>query len=498
MELRFDTSAPDSLGTDLLAALVADPVSFPSELDALDGALGGALRRELERAKVKPDASWSVTVPGGEVGPRRVVLVGAGPVERDGRGDCLRTAGAKIAGAARAAKAETLALLDPRDADDAQALVEGIELGSFRIHKFRTARPDEDEPPYAGPASITLVGDVADAVRAAAERGNTLAIAQNWARDLANSPANLLPPVELAARAKALADAHEHLSFRELDRSQIVAEGMGLFAAVAQGADDEPRCIVLEWNPPTSSETDEERLALVGKAVTFDTGGMSLKPAASMVGMKLDKAGGCAVLGAMRAIAELEVPRRVLAVVGATMNMPDGKAYRPDDVVTAKDGTTVEIVSTDAEGRLVLGDCIVYARELGCGAIVEASTLTGAMVVALGHRFGGAIAEPGSPLVAQVVAAGERTGDHAWPLPIHSEYTNNLKTDSADYKNSGPRDAGALSAGGFLGHFAKDTPFVHLDVAGCAMLQKPRLWYGTKGASGWGVRLLADLAANRA
>ncbi|MCW2925183.1 MAG: Leucyl aminopeptidase, partial [Thermoleophilia bacterium] len=327
----------------------------------------------------------------------------------------------------------------------------------------------------------------------AARRAHEVALAQNWARDLANAPANLLMPEVLAETARTMAGEFEHLSFRSFDRAEIEAAGMGMFAAVAQGSADEPRMIVLEWNPPGAPEGDDERLALVGKAVVFDTGGISIKPSGGMEDMKLDKAGGCAVLGAMRAIAATNVPHRVIAVVGATTNMPDGNAYRPGDVVTAMDGTTVEIISTDAEGRLVLGDCISFVRGEGCGAIVEASTLTGAMVIALGHRYTGAIAKK-TPLLDAVVAAGEATGDHAWHLPMHDEYRANLKADCADFKNSGSRDAGALSAGSFLGHFAKDTPFVHLDVAGTAMLAKPRMWYGCKGASGWGVRLMTELA----
>jgi leucyl aminopeptidase len=501
MELRFETSAPASLDVDLLAVLVADPAALPDDLIQLDEQLGGPVRRELDRAKAKADASWTVSITGAAAGPGRILLVGFGPVAKTGRGDSIRIAGAKIAGAARGMKAESVAVAAPESAADTQALVEGISVGAFRIHKYRNEVPsddgDDEAVGYEGPTALLISGTADDDVRAAAERGRVLGEAQNWARDLANAPANLMTPIILAAEAEQLAEQHEHLTFSSLGREEIEDEGMGMFAAVAQGADDDPRLIVLEWNPPGAEESDDDRLALVGKAVTFDTGGYSIKPGGSMVGMKMDKSGGCAVLGAMRAIAEVGVDRRVVAIVGATMNMIDGKSYRPDDVVTAMDGTTVEIVSTDAEGRLVLGDCISYARSLGCGAIVEMSTLTGAMVVALGHRFAGAIAEPGSALLAQVVAAGERTGDHAWPLPIHSEYTSNLKTDSAEFRNSGSRDAGALSAGGFLGHFAKDTPFVHLDVAGAGMLPKPRLWYGTKGASGWGVRLLVDLAQSR-
>jgi leucyl aminopeptidase len=495
MELRISSTQPHASDADLLAVLVDDPTTLPANVAELDSQLGGALTRELARGQVKADAASLVVVTGGASGPGRIALVGFGP-ESDGRGDALRVAGAKIAGAARAAEARTIAVVAPDSPEDADAVVTGLELGAFRIHRYKGTAGDpadaEDDTNYDGPTSIELLG-AEGAIGDAARTASVVAQAQNWARDLANAPANRMMPIELARHAKELADNHEHLRFHELTRAEIEGAGMGMFAAVAQGSADEPRLIVLEWNPPGASEADAERLALVGKAVVFDTGGISIKPSGGMEDMKLDKSGGCAVLGAMRAIAATNVPRRVIAVVGATTNMPDGNAYRPGDVVTAMDGTTVEIISTDAEGRLVLGDCISYVRGRGCGAIVEASTLTGAMVIALGHRYTGAIAKPGK-LVEAVVASGEATGDHAWHLPMHDEYKANLKTDCADFKNSGPRDAGALSAGSFLGHFAKDTPFVHLDVAGTAMLAKPRLWYGTKGASGWGVRLMTDLA----
>jgi leucyl aminopeptidase len=480
-----------------VAVLVDDPSTLPTQLAVLDDRLGGALTRELARGQVKADAASIVVVTGGAEGPGRVALVGYGP-EADGRGDALRVAGSKVAGAARAAEARSVALVVPDSAEDVDAIVTGFVLGAFRIHKYVTPKAESDadadaSPKYEGPESLVVLTED-EQLQGAARTAQALADAQNWARDLANAPANRLMPVDMAAAAKELADQHEHLSFRELGRAEIEAAGMGMFAAVAQGSADDPRLIVLEWNPPGATETNDERLALVGKAVVFDTGGISIKPSGGMEDMKLDKSGGCAVLGAMRAIAATGVERRVIAVVGATTNMPDGNAYRPGDVVTAMDGTTVEIISTDAEGRLVLGDCITYVRGQGCGAIVEASTLTGAMVIALGHRYTGAIAKKGA-LIDAVVDAGERTGDHAWHMPMHDEYFASMKTACADYKNTGDRSGGALSAGSFLGHFAKDTPFVHLDVAGTAMLGKPRLWYGCKGASGWGVRLMRDLAS---
>jgi leucyl aminopeptidase len=497
MDLRFAAPAAHDSDADLLAVLVDDPAALPTSLAVLDDRLGGALTRELARGQVKADAATHVVVTGGAEGPGRIVLVSTGK-EPDGRGDALRIAGGKVAGAARASESRSIAIVAPDDADDVAALVTGITLGAFRIHKYRTSNDAsagaDSAPKYDGPETITVLGEesaLGDATRTAF----IVAEAQNWARDLANAPANRMMPTDLAAAARSVAEANEHLSFKELGRAEIEAAGMGMFAAVAQGSADDPRLIVLEWNPPGASTDDADRLALVGKAVVFDTGGISIKPSGGMEDMKLDKSGGCAVLGAMRAIAETGVDRRVIAVVGATTNMPDGDAYRPGDVVTAMDGTTVEIISTDAEGRLVLGDCITYAKGQGCGAIVEASTLTGAMVIALGHRFAGAIARPGE-LVESVIASSERTGDHAWHLPMHDEYFESMKTPCADYKNTGDRGAGALSAGSFLGHFAQDVPFVHLDVAGTAMLPKPRAWYGCKGASGWGVRLLTDLAGS--
>ncbi|MCW2950212.1 MAG: Leucyl aminopeptidase [Thermoleophilia bacterium] len=496
MQLRFSAASAHTADLDLLAVLVDDPTAPPEVVAELDSGLGGSLARELARGRVKADAPSVAEITGGSDGPQRIALVGFGPGS-DGRANALRVAGAKIAGAARAAEARTIAIAGIDDASDLAAVTEGAVIGAFRIHHHRTdeaAAADDGSPRYDGPESLTVLVDAESESAKTVTAAHIAATAQNWARDLANAPANLLTPVKLAEQAEQLAAQHEALSFRSLDRAALEAEGFGMFAAVARGAFDEPRLIVLEWNPAGASETDGDRLALVGKAVTFDTGGISIKPSGGMQDMKMDKGGGCAVLGAMRAIAELGVQRRVIAVVGATMNMPDGNAYRPGDVVTAKDGTTVEIISTDAEGRLVLGDCITYVRELGCGGIVDAATLTGAIIVALGHRYTGAIARPGT-LVDSVLAASEATGDLAWHMPLHDEYKLHLKTECADLKNSGTRDGGALAAASFLQHFAKDTPFVHLDIAGSGMLPKPRAYYGTKGASGAGVRLMAQVAA---
>lgn len=494
IQLQFTTESAPTLDVDVLAVVINDPAAPPAIVAELDEVLGGALARELERDRIKADAPSSVIVTGGASGPQRIVLVGFGP-DVDGRIDALRVAGSRIAGAARAAEARTVAITGTDSTEEFAALTSGVTIGDFRIHHHRGEPKADDKPRYFGIEQLTLVTDEGSDAATAAKTAHIAATAQNWARDLANAPANLLTPIKLAEQAEQLAAKHPELSFRSLDRAALVDQGFGMFAAVAQGSHDEPRLIVLEWNPAGASETDAQRLALVGKAVTFDTGGISIKPSGGMQDMKMDKGGGCAVLGAMRAIAELGVQRRVIAVVGATMNMPDGNAYRPGDVITAKDGTTVEIISTDAEGRLVLGDCITYVKELGCGGIIDAATLTGAIIVGLGHRYTGAIAKPSS-LLDSVLAASTDTGDLAWHMPLHDEYKAHLKTECADLKNSGTRDGGALAAGSFLQHFAQDTPFVHLDIAGSGMLPKPRAFYGTKGASGAGVRLMTKVAAS--
>ena len=504
MDLTFSTTPLPELDVDLLAIIV-DGEELPALASDLDAHLGGALTRELELGTTLSKGAGSVHVSGAGSGPARVVLVGT-KAKDESREDALRAVGGKVASAARARKARTVAIAAPGGDEESTMLgaaVTGTVLGAYRMTHYRgeptgTGAPEAegDEDRYDGPESLEVVG-AGDAGRAAAERAMTIAAATNWGRDLANAPANLMTPTDLAAHARELADAHEHLSYRELDRAGIEGEGMGLFAAVAQGAADEPRLMVLEWNPPGADEPDDERLAFVGKAVTFDTGGISIKPVGGMQDMKLDKSGGCAVLGSMRAIAELGVARRVVAYVGATKNMPDGNAYRPGDVITGMDGTTVEVISTDAEGRLVMADCITYARRNGCGAIVDVATLTGAMVIALGHRYTGACAAEGEELLADVLDAARETGDHAWPLPIHREHLGNLKTGCADLKNSGSRDAGGLSAGAFLRHFAGDVPFVHLDVAGSGMLPKPRTYFGQRGASGAATRLLVQLAESR-
>jgi len=322
-------------------------------------------------------------------------------------------------------------------------------------------------------------------VSAPVERAALLAEAVNRARDLQNTPANHMTPTALGERARALADEHASLSVEVEGREGLLARGMGAFAAVAQGSYEEPALIALRYGGGTPA------LGLVGKGVTFDTGGLSLKTAKGMEGMKFDMSGGAAVIEAMGAIAALGLPLDVVAVVGATENMPSGRSIKPGDVVTAMNGTTIQVDNTDAEGRLVLADCLARAVELGCERLVDVATLTGAIEVALGTTYAGLVSND-DELAALVEDCGRATGDLVWRLPMHREYGEMIKGQYADIVNTTPhRKAGAITAAHFLERFAGGRAWARLDIAGAA--DDAGRAYAPKGGTGFGVRLLVEL-----
>jgi leucyl aminopeptidase len=317
-----------------------------------------------------------------------------------------------------------------------------------------------------------------------------LADAQNRARDLGNSPPNLMTPSTLADYAVALAARHDAMSATVLDEAEIRFAGMGAFAAVAQGSDQPAKLIALSYEPQAAA--GGRRLALIGKAVTFDSGGLWLKPAASQITMKFDMAGGAAVIETVAALAQLDAPVRVLAVIGATENMINGSAMRPGDILTALDGTTIEMNNSDAEGRLVLADCITWAKREGCDAIVDIATLTGAAEVALGYVYA-ALLSNDDELAALALRCGDRTGERLWRLPLDERYAEMVKGRYAQLTNrTEQRVAGAITAAELLHHFAGDTPWAHLDIAGVG--DNGRAPYLDKGGTGFGVRLLTELA----
>ncbi len=419
---------------------------------------------------------------------RRLLLAGLGARERFTT-EVARTAAAKAAKRATELRARRVCWELPEGAGEeiAGALAEGTLLACYRFDRYKAA-PEDPEQREGAIEELTI--SAAIELEAVIARAQVIAEAVNVARTLQDTPANDMRPSELAAHAVALGSL-AGVSVEVERRDAIVARGMGAFAAVAQGSEQEPALITLRYDGPAAAGP---LLGFVGKAVTFDSGGVSIKPAAGMEEMKYDMSGGAAVLGAVEAIARLELPVRLIAVVGATENMLSGRATRPGDVVRTMSGLTVEINNTDAEGRLVLADCITHAIALGAERIVDLATLTGAIVVALGKTYAGLLSND-DEWCAHVRAAGERTGELVWRMPLHREYADLVKGTFADLNNSPAlRRAGAITAAEFLHRFAGEVPWAHLDIAGTA-------WdlgraYSEKGGAGFGVRLLVELASS--
>jgi leucyl aminopeptidase len=413
---------------------------------------------------------------------KRVLIAGLG--KRDELdAEKARIAAAVAASRARELGSKSLSWAAPSGEGVAGALVEGSLLALYRYDRFKSS-DDEDSSNGVESLEITSDFDQLEAVNQALIRAE----AQNAARDLQNTPSNVLTPTALADRAREVADTHAKLSFESLDRSAIVERGMGAFAAVAQGTDTDPRLIVLRYEGAARSP----HLGYVGKAVTFDTGGISIKPAAKMHEMKMDMSGGAAVIEALGAIAQLEIPVRITAVVPATENMPSGHAMKPGDIVTAMNGKTIEINNTDAEGRLILADALAYAVEQGAERLIDLATLTGAIVVALGSTYAGLFSNDDA-WFAEVEAACNATGELGWRLPLHPEYFELTKGTVADLVNSAEvRKASSIYAAEFLRQFVDDRPWVHVDIAGTAWNQN-RPYVGN-GPTGFGVRMLTELA----
>jgi leucyl aminopeptidase len=378
------------------------------------------------------------------------------------------------------------------DGKIAAALVEGTMLAdySFDSHKSQPKeKPDaESKPKHLEGLVVTGDGDL----EAIVGEARIVSEAVNEARDLQNRPANDLTPTALAEHARRLGSEIEHLSVEVEERAGIVARSMGAFAAVAQGTDEEPALITMRYEPPNLTGPAHPLLGFVGKAVTFDSGGISLKPGAKMAEMKFDMSGGAAVISALAAIARMKLPVRIVAVVGATENLPSGRSVKPGDIVRASNGKTIEINNTDAEGRLVLADCLCHAISLGAEQVVDLATLTGAVIIALGSTYAGLIANDDA-WAARVDEAGASSGEIVWRLPLHEEYDELVKGKYGDLDNAPEgRKAGMITGATFLSHFVGDTPWAHLDIAGSAW-DLGRAYVG-KGASGYGVRLLVDLA----
>lgn len=465
MRVTSTTEAPTATDADTIVVGV-----FEDEGIAHDH--GGGLQALVDSGEAKRGLrKLAVTHAEG----RRYVIVGLG-----GRSDFdperARVAAAAVVGRAKELGTKTLCWEVPHHVGDAHVagLVEGTLLAAYTYREFKEPEPDGIE------ALILSAHHALDATAAA-----TVAAFVNRARDLQNKPANVLTPTALAERASQL----EGVSVEVLDGAGIRAAGMGAFAAVAQGSYEDARLITIRYDGEGATGPV---LGYVGKAVTFDSGGISIKPAAKMHEMKFDMSGGAAVLEAVGAIAALKLPVRVAGVIGATENLPSGRSMKPGDIVRSKSGVSIEINNTDAEGRLVLADCLTHAIELGAERLIDLATLTGAMVVALGKTYAGLLASD-DEWAAAVESAGARAGELSWRLPLHAEYDEQIKGRYADIVNSpADRGAGGITAAQFLKRFAGDTPWAHLDIAGTAYDNKKP--YTPNGGAGFGVRTLVELA----
>ncbi|MBE7216857.1 MAG: leucyl aminopeptidase [Caulobacteraceae bacterium] len=486
MRMRF--AAPDTAGAGALAVRVAEGAGPQGAAAALDAAAGGAISRTLAGGRWKGASGKTLellAVSG--VAAERIVLVGSGEAEPDA--DAAATMGAAAYAAVKASGAARLALrLDLSPALAAHAAF-GVRLAAYRFDRYRTT-----EKPDAKPSVEEVVVEVADpaAAEAAFSPLAALADAVAFARDLVSEPANVLFPEEYARRIEGLGDLG--LEVEVLDQSALQSKGFGLLLAVGQGSERESRVVVMRWRG--GADPDAPPVAFVGKGVTFDTGGISLKPADGMEDMKWDMGGSAAVVGVMHALAGRKAKVNAVGVVGLVENMPDGRATRPGDVVTSLSGQTVEVINTDAEGRLVLGDCLWWTQETYKPRfMVDLATLTGAIIVGLGNDFGGLFSNDDA-LSHALLAAGEATGDTLWRMPLPPAYEKLLDSPIADMKNIGGRAGGSITAALFLQRFVRDKlPWAHLDIAGTAW-RKGGGPLQPDGATGFGVRLLDRLVAD--
>ena len=471
MQVRATTDAPLDTGADTVVVGLFDGKGVPHDLP--DGSLQALVDAGEARSGFK-----KLAVAHGE--GRRWILVGLGArdeldLER------ARVAAAVAYGRAKELGAKSLCWELPHKVDDetAGALVEGTAMAAYEFTAYK-----KSDANGLGELIVSAHHDVTEPV----ERAAVVAEATALTRDLQNLASNDKTPAKLAGRARELA-AELGLDCEVLGREQIRAAGMGAFSAVAQGSVEDPALITLRYEPDGARGPV---LGLVGKAVTFDTGGISIKPADGMDRMKDDMSGGAAVVCAMRAISLLRASIKVVGVVPATENMPGGRAIKPGDVLTGASGKTVEVLNTDAEGRLILGDGLWYAQRLGATHLIDVATLTGACVVALGKAASGLFGQPDA-WVDVVRRTAARAGDRAWPMPLYEDYADQLRSEIADMVNTGGRPAGACTAAMFLKEFAGGLPWAHLDIAGTAWAEEAKPWQ-PKGATGVAVRTLAELA----
>ncbi len=480
-------------------ALGGGPLRGP--LKRIDAALHGAITHAIRRKAFRGQPSERYVLrPGGRLGVEQLLLLGFGKATELTQ-DRVRQAAAEALRYLRTLKCRRVAI--PLDHTHwgglaretvAQGIAEGALLGLYRFDAYKAKGSGDNDREIRSLEVLCMDREAVRPVKRAIERAEVIAQATNLARDLINEPANILTPAELAANARGVARRYR-LGIEVLDRSAMQRLGMGALLGVAQGSANPPQLIILRHRG--GDGRGKPALGLVGKGVTFDAGGISIKASEGMETMKGDMAGAAAVLGAMMGIAALRLPVHVVGVIAAVENMPSGTAQRPGDIVRAMDGTTIEVINTDAEGRLILSDALCYTRRLGVRRLVDVATLTGGVVVALGSVRTGFFSNDRA-LAQQVQAAGEATGEKLWELPLDDEYEELIKSDCADLKNTGGgKKAPAIGAARFLKHFVGEVPWVHLDINGTSLQEKAH-GYRPKGATGVMTRTLIHLAMNLA
>ena len=504
MKTNLSSSSPSQLETDCLVVVAldrsekstnendrsdSDKEKYSVVVACSDHAVRDAARDVLSSGEVTAKLFETTLLhsPSG-LKAKRLLLLGGGKANTFSAAELRKLAGAAVR-TLKGKSVHNFAIVLPETgiapADAVRSIVEGAFVGDFDPGYYKSDRKEKEKDKIAE-LTIVVAGDV-KALEGALQAGRVVAESQNFARDLINEPSNRMTPTILAERAKKMA-ADVGLKCEVLDGDKIRQLKMGAFWGVAQGSDEPPALIVLRYEPQGAPK--DVHLGLVGKGVTFDTGGISIKPADGMEKMKYDMAGAATMIAAMRAIALLKPKVKVTAIILATENMPSGKAQKPGDVQIAMSGKSIEIINTDAEGRLVLADGLFYARQLGCTHLVDAATLTGAVVVALGYTNVGVFANDDA-IFERLHKANEEAGEKMWRLPLDDEYKENIKSAIADIVNSGGRWAGAINAAMFLKEFAEDTPWIHLDIAGTAWMEDQKPWIA-KGPSGIALRSLVE------
>jgi leucyl aminopeptidase len=493
MQVRPNGDAPLRVQTGALVVPIFSDAPPEGVAKEIDGALGGQIADALETGEFKGKLAECMLMHSKDHPFRRVLAVGLGEHSKFEPALLARYAGAAVRYLGRR-NVSDVAITLPLQAKSIEAacaavVAEGAISGAFEIGIYQGK---SDKKIAVTDVSIVSYNLDRPAIERGIARGRILGEALNLARRLAVTPANEMTPTVLAEEAAKVARENS-LEIDILDEDRAREEGMGSFLSVAQGSLQPPKFIVMRY---TGDPSNRELLALVGKGITFDSGGISLKPADRMEEMKYDMSGGGSVIATMFALSHLQPKVNVVGIIPATENMPGGKATKPGDVVTAMNGTTIEIVNTDAEGRLVLADGLCYARKLGATKIVDAATLTGACVVALGHAAAALVANDDT-FANEFLAAAKPTGERYWQMPYFEEYSTQMKSDIADLKNTGGRAAGTLTAAAFLRAFVEETPWLHLDVAGTAYLENESAWQA-KGPTGMPVRSLIALAESLA